>query len=558
MIKFCPKCGKYMSQSQSICPNCASQPRTRKHPSEISTDDVISNFPSPSLRKNQKRIITEIVDAFQTGKKCVILAAPTGFGKSYVNTAFASITHSFYATPQLTLMKQIQKDPLLQGRFVEIKGRRNYRCYYYPERPVHIGRCETTDFHCTERFDVCPYWKQKKKALDAQTVLLSLAYLIDEGQTEGPTSLGSRSLLILDESHNLEEECLNHMSLRVTPQTIPDNVYEKYLPQLKQIDNKDQEHEFLSKLAVHLQELLKRADLISKSTGLSIDQAIDKEKIDRYLKNYKFYMSSKKEWISQIQNDRLILQPVYAKEFMREMIWKKADFFIISSATILDPKQYRELTGLNDVLNEDQICFLTIESTFPVENRPILDFGVGSLSLKNWDQNNQDALTTIEHILRKEEGNVAIHCGSYKRQQWLVQNIAEDLKPRLIAHTSFNRHEKLEDWKQSRGSVFVSVAFQEGQDWKYDICDAQILLKVPYPDLGDKRIRSRLENGESRWYNNRAMTEVIQAYGRAVRAEDDQARFYIVDSDFKKLAINCWSFMPEWFKEALPKSLEKI
>jgi Rad3-related DNA helicase len=455
-------------------------------------------------------------------------------------------------------MKQIQKDPLLQGRFVEIKGRRNYRCYYYPERPVHIGRCETTDFHCTERFDVCPYWKQKKKALDAQTVLLSLAYLIDEGQTEGPTSLGSRSLLILDESHNLEEECLNHMSLRVTPQTIPDNVYEKYLPDLKQIENKDQEFEFLSKLGVHLQELLKRADLISKSTGLSIDQAIDKEKIDRYLKNYKFYMSSKKEWISQIQNDRLILQPVYAKEFMREMIWKKADFFIISSATILDPKQYRDLTGLNDVLSEDQISFLTVESTFPVENRPILDFGVGSLSMKNWDQNNQDALTTIEHILRKEEGNVAIHCGSYKRQQWLVQNIAEDLKPRLIAHTSFNRHEKLEDWKQSRGSVFVSVAFQEGQDWKYDICDAQILLKVPYPDLGDKRIRSRLENGESRWYNNRAMTEVIQAYGRAVRAEDDQARFYIVDSDFKKLAINCWSFMPEWFKEALPKSLEKI
>jgi len=558
MIKFCPRCGRYLPQSQTICPNCASQPKTRKHPSEISTNDAISNFPSPSLRKNQKRIINEIVDAFQTGKKCVILAAPTGFGKSYVNTAFASITHSFYATPQLTLMKQILHDPLLQGRFVEIKGRRNYRCYYYPERPVHIGRCETTDYHCTERFDVCPYWKQKKKAIDAQSVLMSLAYLIDEGQTEGPTSLGSRSLLILDESHNLEEECLNHVSLRVTPNTIPSNVYEKYLPHLKQIENKDQEFEFLSKLGVHLQELLKRADLISKSTGLSIDQAIDKEKIDRYLKNYQFYMSSKKEWISQIQNDQLILQPVYAKEFMREMIWKKADFFIISSATILDPKQYRELTGLNDILNEDQICFLTVDSTFPVENRPILDFSVGSLSLKNWDQNNQDALTTIEHILRKEEGNVAIHCGSYKRQKWLVQNIAEDLRSRLIAHTSFNRHEKLEDWKQSRGSVFVSVAFQEGQDWKYDLCDAQILLKVPYPDLGDKRIRSRLENGERRWYNNRAMTEVIQAYGRAVRAEDDQARFYIVDSDFKKLAVNCWPFMPEWFKEALPKSLEKI
>ena len=51
---------------------------------------------------------------------------------------------------------------------------------------------------------------------------------------------------------------------------------------------------------------------------------------------------------------------------------------------------------------------------------------------------------------------------------------------------------------------------------------------------------------------------VIQAYGRAVRAEDDQARFYVVDGDFKKLVKDCWPFIPEWFKEALPKSLEKI
>jgi Rad3-related DNA helicase len=50
------------------------------------------------------------------------------------------------------------------------------------------------------------------------------------------------------------------------------------------------------------------------------------------------------------------------------------------------------------------------------------------------------------------------------------------------------------------------------------------------------------------------MLEVIQAYGRAVRAEDDKARFYVIDGSFQRLVGKCWKFVPDWFKEALPAS----
>jgi Rad3-related DNA helicase len=105
---------------------------------------------------------------------------------------------------------------------------------------------------------------------------------------------------------------------------------------------------------------------------------------------------------------------------------------------------------------------------------------------------------------------------------------------------------------RSRGKVFVSVAFNEGQDWKYDICDAQILLKVPFADIGDMRVKRRLELGQRQWYENQAMLEAIQAYGRAIRAEDDIARFYVVDGSFISLVRNTWQFIPDWFKAALP------
>jgi Rad3-related DNA helicase len=52
------------------------------------------------------------------------------------------------------------------------------------------------------------------------------------------------------------------------------------------------------------------------------------------------------------------------------------------------------------------------------------------------------------------------------------------------------------------------------------------------------------------------MMEVIQAYGRAIRAEDDKAEFYVVDGSFQKLVRNCWPYIPDWFKEALPPTLQ--
>ncbi len=561
--RFCKECGTYLPvKSRKVdyeergAKGEARTSRIRKPPTELTKKDVLNNFPSQSMRPYQKEIICEAVEAFQTGKKCIIVAAPTGFGKSYVNATFSSATQSFYTTPQLALIDQIMRDSSLRSLFVEIKGRQNYQCYHQPRRSVNMGKCMTENYACKERYRYCPYWKKKKEALSAQSVLSSFAYLVAEGQTEGmsETYLGKRDLLILDEAHNIEEQGLNHVSVRVTPFTIPYEIYKQILPELRKIESESQLKKFLQKFEEHLQKILMQAERITETTGLSVEQAEDKERIERYLENYHLYEASKSEWVWQLENDQLILKPIFAKEFMRELIWKRADYYIISSATILDPKEYSELIGLRDQLREDEICLLQVPSTFPVQNRPILDEVVGPLSSQEWNNNKQKALRSVEEILRKERGNVAIHCHSYKHQQWLAQNISEELKPRLIIHSNRDREQKLNEWMQSRGKVFVSVAFNEGQDWKYDVCDAQILLKVPFPYLGDKRVERRLDLGHYQWYRNYAMSEVIQAYGRAIRAEDDEARFYVVDGSFIKLIRDCWHVMPDWFKEALPHS----
>jgi Rad3-related DNA helicase len=374
-----------------------------------------------------------------------------------------------------------------------------------------------------------------------------------EGTTEGSeTYLGTRSLLVLDEAHNLEEQCLSHVALQFTPFSVPYEIYHKFLPNLKNVDGRVEMEAFLANVAEYLKLLLGRLETKAETHGLSINETENKKAMERFLENHRLFTFSRSEWVWQIRNDQLLLQPVFAREFMKDLVWKRGEHYLISSATILDPQEYIKLNGLTDFLKEDEIAILQVPSIFPAENRPIIDATVGVLSKQQWEHNMPLAVATVEQILRKEQGNVAIHCHSYRHQRALVANLSPDLKHRLIVHTGKDREEKLQEWMRSRGKVFVSVAFNEGQDWKYDICDAQILLKVPFADIGDMRVKRRLELGQRQWYENQAMLEAIQAYGRAIRAEDDIARFYVVDGSFISLVRNTWHFIPDWFKAALP------
>ena len=558
MVNFCVKCGAYIPPRQVSCSSCKPVPPEKfEHliipVRNLTPADALNHFPSRTFRKYQKETITLIVQAYQSGKKCVIIIAPTGSGKSFINASITAVTKSFYATPQLALIDQLLTDPNLKGRFVAIKGRQNYKCHYNPGRGVHVGKCVTEGYPCNERLDVCPYWMQKHLAINAPSVLMSLAYLILEGTTEGSeTYLGTRDLLVLDEAHNLEEQCLNHISLRFTPFSVPYEIYQRLLPDLRKVGNRSDLEVFLADAAGYLKLMLGRLEAKSEHHGIPPIEAENKALMERFLENYNLFVFSKSEWVWDVRNDQLLLQPVFAREFMKNIIWKRGENYLISSATILDPEEYLELNGLTELLSRDEIEILEVPSTFPPENRPIIDATVGPLTKQQWDSNMPLAVAAVEEILRKEKGNVAIHCHGYRHQRALVSNLSPDLKRRLIIHSAKDREEKLREWMRSRGKVFVSVAFNEGQDWKYSICDAQILLKSPFPDLGDRRVKRRLELGYREWYQQQAMLEVIQAYGRAIRAEDDTARFYVIDGSFTQLVRSSWPVVPDWFKDALP------
>lgn len=90
----------------------------------------------------------------------------------------------------------------------------------------------------------------------------------------------------------------------------------------------------------------------------------------------------------------------------------------------------------------------------------------------------------------------------------------------------------------------------EGVDLRDDISRFQILCKVPYPYLGDKLIRKRM-NKWKWWYALQTAKLIVQSVGRSIRSKDDFAVTYMLDGDWERFYARNQDSFPDDFRRAL-------
>jgi Rad3-related DNA helicase len=80
-------------------------------------------------------------------------------------------------------------------------------------------------------------------------------------------------------------------------------------------------------------------------------------------------------------------------------------------------------------------------------------------------------------------------------------------------------------------TVLISPSMNTGVDLPDDLARFQIIVKMPYGTLGNKRIKekSKIDNT---WYQVDMIRNFIQSCGRGVRSEDDYCVTYVLDSSF--------------------------
>ena len=76
------------------------------------------------------------------------------------------------------------------------------------------------------------------------------------------------------------------------------------------------------------------------------------------------------------------------------------------------------------------------------------------------------------------------------------------------------------------------------------------LSKVPYPYLGDKLVRKKMNKWDW-WYPLQTAKSVVEAVGRSVRSHDDFAVTYILDDDWHRFYERNVRFFPMGFRNAI-------
>jgi Rad3-related DNA helicase len=153
----------------------------------------------------------------------------------------------------------------------------------------------------------------------------------------------------------------------------------------------------------------------------------------------------------------------------------------------------------------------------------------------------------LTKILEKNVNNKGIvHTANYELSNWIKASIKDR---RLIFHDSATREKSLETHLTSNlETVLVSPSMFTGIDLKDELSRFQVILKVPFPNLTSKKIKRRLEI-KPEWYNWKTLIDLLQAYGRSIRNEEDWAETYILDECFDQILDN--KKVPKYFLEAL-------
>ncbi len=372
--------------------------------------------------------------------------------------------------------------------------------------------------------------------------------------------------MILDEAHTLESEVSSFKNIIFSKESLI-----RFFPKIDLPDSKQTDVEtwidFCTRLKEQFTRYVEKAANILGSGGTSTVQddihVSEKNLIDaiNYEKNLLTFLEdlriNKENWLvtnitkNEIDNKlaRIKLEPLVVSSYFTD-IFDKGSVSLLMSATILSKENLCKAVGLK---NED-VKFIRVEnSDFPIKNRPIYLMNVAWLNARTMSESLPNIVKVLDNLLSVHKNDKGIiHTTSYSQVQFIKNNLSKANLSRLIeTNPKFDRNEMILKHTQSeKPTVLISPSMFLGVDLKDDLSRFQIIVKVPYPDLTDKKI-SVLKQRNPKWYEWNTILRLIQAYGRSVRNADDYANTYILDSSVSFLLKNGKEMIPKWFSEAI-------
>jgi len=543
--------------------------------STINVDTWVKYFPFKTPRAEQQDAINFILRAFlEDGKRFVIADLGTGIGKSAIAVTVARYLNAhappvgsddaapgaWFMTTQKILQEQYMEDfgaPL--GNMRSIRSATNYTCDFLKKNSCSEGQQmlraadKSSKFWKSCMFN-CTYKQERKAFLDAPESVTNFSYALTAANY-GDKIL-RRNLLVLDECHNTETELAKFIEIAITERLAgavgldwPDlNTYiqtvkwirDVYVPtsrgvirdmeadleQFKELDGQSKEYA----------DMTRRHEILNGHI----------QKVETFLQ-----LQDPDNWVFENlpsvgkNTAKITFKPIDISPFAEQYLFRLGKRVLLMSATVINCDIYAESLGLPLA----QYAAITQPTPFPVENRPIFFAPIGLMSAAHIDESLPKLAEAVKEILKEHKGEKGIiHSHSYKITNYLRKNLKDK---RLIFHDSDDREAALKKhMTATNATVLVSPSMAEGVDLRDDLSRFQIIMKVPYPSLGDKLVKKRMHRW-SWWYPMQTIKTIVQAVGRSIRNEKDRAVTYILDADWRRFYAKHSEIFPDSFKKAL-------
>lgn len=516
----------------------------------IQKDKFFKNFPYDTIRKEQQYVLDKIYDNYDTFRYFII-EAPTGTGKSAIaKTLMDSVNKNMLLTSTKYLQQQYENE--FKDLF-SMKGQANYPCTIDNEFTCGNGPCKFNQKLMSDCIlnNSCEYFNNLKKIKNINSFVTSYSFflfnnlyfksIIDQNKLY--------DLMILDECHLLENNLISDVGFKININKLNDKYnilenlqFDKFIKITSKLEEGfEKNKEFLSIVKEILENKIKEYsvklnNLNSPINKLDAGDILLMQSIQNGLTELKsllkkitnlFFNKNVKDWVVEPVNDTLYLQPINIEQYFLNKIDKFAKKFVFLSASILDIDGYIKDLGIP----KNQVLKIKVPSTFDYRKSPIISFPSGKMNYQNIDNSMPTIIKNIKIILNQHKGEKGIiHTNNYKITKEIIDQIND---PRLIyTNDDTNNEQLLEIHSNSKkDTVIISPSLSTGADLKDELARFQIIIKLPFLSLGDRRINKKSKINPQ-WYNTEMFKTLVQMCGRSTRHNKDYSVTYILDNSF--------------------------
>lgn len=554
--------------------------------------DILSAFPPGfTPRGIQADILGEMGERLASGYKKIILCAPTGVGKSLIAAAVARhCERSFIVTASKQLQDQYSRD---MGFLRPVKGKSNFPCLKLMEAKdvpsaakaermgltCDRGQCvekkeedgkvveETCPFKPRikdiEKGDrdagACHYYLQKYDALVSPHSLWNYAayfQIIKYNQDMFAPYL-NRRVAIFDEAHKIEDQitqfigidihnrALRECGINMSPRdwdgmgidaaiSIADGMADYYAGRLKELED-------------GAGDASGRDSEVYARTEASYKRAI-RAKIDMAEDTDNFVINRPETY--GVDGFRVSIKPIDISKYVDGFFQTELQVFM--SATI-DRESFCENTGMDP---KEVAIVDTPRSPFPAERRSVDFLDVRRLNNRSTEQDKLAVINKIDEIMTEHSGHRGLILTSSAYWCNDIRNgLSEGNRRRIrICHSrnadGRTQSDILDEHASIPNSVLLSSSLWEGVDLRDDLSRFQIIAKVPYPNLSEKRVREKMHRFPL-WYDAQTLTRLLQGLGRSIRGDGDWAKTYVLDSAVHHVLSNARRRVPRAYHDVL-------